>query len=373
MPPHPYRLALVITELDVGGAERCLTNLACGLDRDRFNPVVYALGLPPAQHQRQLVDQLEAAHVPVRFLGAKSTWDFWSARRKLQQWFREQRPQLVQTFLFHANVLGIWAAVGAQVPQRILGMRVADPARWRQWLERYSTRSAQRVVCVSSAVADFAEQSGLPRHKLVVIPNGIDPSRYPAPRAASVQEYGISVGRRVILYVGRMHRQKGLDWLLDLAPEMLAALPEFDLLLVGSGSQRGELESRANELGIARRVHFAGWRENVSEILAASDLLILPSRWEGMPNVLLEAMASRLPIVATNAAGVCEILGPLRESQAVEFGDRQGFLARVVSICRDPELAQSLGVANRQRIEQEFAIQDAVAAYECLYEALLTQ
>ena len=370
MPQQPRRLALVITELDVGGAERCVANLACGLDRHRFEPVVYALGVPPAEPQRQLVDQLSAAQVPVRFVGADSAWDFWSASRKLRLWFREQQPDLVQSFLFHANILGIRAAVGAKIPHRVLGLRVADPTRWRQWLERRATRAAQRVVCVSEAVAEFAAQCGLPKRKLVVIPNGIDTHRYPA-AAADLAALGVPRSRRVILFVGRLHHQKGLDWLLHLAPELLRILPEHDLLLVGSGPARQQYETLARELNIARRVHFAGWRSNVAEILAASTMLVLPSRWEGMPNVLLEAMATRLPIVTTRAEGVDEILGALCDAQAVRFGDRQGFLDRVLAICGNTALAEELGEANRKRVEQVFSMGAAVAAYQDLYESLI--
>ena len=147
---------------------------------------------------------------------------------------------------------------------------------------------------MSQAVADFsAARLGLPAEKLVVIPNGIDLDKYPARQPADLRAFGIAAGRRAVTFVGRLEPQKGVEWLIETAPLWLAKLPDCDLLLVGEGPLRASLEAAARAAGIADRVHFAGWRADVPEILAASDLLVLPSVWEGMPNVVLEAMASR--------------------------------------------------------------------------------
>ena len=116
-------------------------------------------------------------------------------------------------------------------------------------------------------------------------------------------------GRDVVTCIGRLDRQKGLDWLLETAAIWLPQLPRCDLLLVGQGPERRKLEAQCRGLGIGDRVHFAGWRPDVAEILAASRLLVLPSAWEGMPNVVLEAMAAGLPVVATDVEGVRELLG----------------------------------------------------------------
>src|SRR6478672_4816694 len=106
----PRRLALVITELEPGGAERCLVELATRLDRSRFLPVVYSLGPPPPVTKQLLVERLAGAGIPTNFLNMSSPWQYLAAVRKLARYFREQRPQVVQTFLFHANVVGTRAA-----------------------------------------------------------------------------------------------------------------------------------------------------------------------------------------------------------------------------------------------------------------------
>jgi glycosyltransferase involved in cell wall biosynthesis len=144
------------------------------------------------------------------------------------------------------------------------------------------------------------------------------------------------------------------------------------LVFVGEGPLRQRLEMACQDTGIAGRVHFLGWRPNVAEILAASSLLVLPSAWEGMPNVVLEAMASRRPVVAAQAEGVGELLGPAAATPTVPFGDSQTLSDTIVSVMRDSTLAERLAAANRCRAEQEFGIDRMVSAYENLWESLAT-
>jgi glycosyltransferase involved in cell wall biosynthesis len=176
----------------------------------------------------------------------------------------------------------------------------------------------------------------------------------------------------LITFIGRLDEQKGLPWLFELLPTVFTRLPNHDLLVVGSGPQRALLERLAADRGLANRVHFAGFRDEVAAILAASDLLVLPSRWEGMPNVLLEAMASGKPVVATAVEGVVELLSyPLASMQVLEVDDSQGFANKVVAIIQDSVWAAQLGQLNRARAAKEFSFNAMVAAYERLYDSLL--
>ena len=175
----------------------------------------------------------------------------------------------------------------------------------------------------------------------------------------------------MVTCVGRLDRQKGLAWLIEAAQAWLGRLPECDLLLVGRGPQRRKLERMCRRGGIADRVHFAGWRADVPEILAASDLLVLPSVWEGMPNAVLEAMASGLPVVATAVEGVEELLGPAAAAQTVRYGDSQAFADKVVRLMEDREAAAQLGRENRHRAEEDFDLAGMVEAYQTLWEELV--
>lgn len=367
------QIALCITDLAVGGAERCLTELAIRLDRNRFSPVVYCLAAKPQPPQSSLFDALEAAHIEVRFLAARGTWDFFRTVHLLSRMLEEQGTQVVQTFLFHANIVGRIAGRCAGVPGVVSGIRVAQQTlRWHLWLDRVTDRLVDRHVCVSHAVACFAEQHHrLPAEKLVVIPNGVNLARFPASQPADLSALGIVGERRPILFVGRLDHQKGLAWLLDMAPTWLQRLRECDLLLVGQGPLEEALRDQCQRLGIADRVHFAGWRPDIPALLAASRLLVLPSAWEGMPNVVLEAMASRLPVVASDVEGVRELLGPDAAQQVAPYGDSGAFTARVMELVQDPEMAAQVGRQNRRRAEETFSFDRMVEAYQDLWESLL--
>jgi glycosyltransferase involved in cell wall biosynthesis len=133
---------------------------------------------------------------------------------------------------------------------------------------------------------------------------------------------------------------------------------------------RPSLRAAAEAAGLADRVHFAGWRPDVPEILAASSLLVLPSLWEGMPNVVLEAMASRLPVVASDVEGVRELLGPNAVRQTVAHGDSQGLVDAIVGLMCDSALATATGLENRRRAEESFGIARMVRLYEDLWALL---
>lgn len=371
IPSQPQPLALVITGLEPGGAERALVQLALRIDRDFFRPAVIALRSRPEAEQCELVEQLAAAAVPVEFLNCTRKWQFPLAVWRLGRCLRRLRPAIVQSFLFHANVVAALAGKLSGV-QVVAGVRVADPNRSRQRTERWIAPLVERFVCVSQSVADFCERNyPLPRTKLLVIPNGVDVARFRDARCADPAVAGLPVGRRFLIAIGRLDQQKGHDWLLSLLPRIFAERLEYDLILVGDGPAQARLQAQARELQIAERIHFLGWRADVPELLKLADVLLLPSRWEGMPNVLLEAMAAGLPVVTTAVEGVAEILGPLAPGQQVPVGDSAGFAERTLALTAAGDLLLQVGEANQQRVLKEFSLALMANAYRELYRSLI--
>ncbi len=367
----PRPLALVITGLEPGGAERALTQLALRIDREKFQPAVFVLRSRPMGSQAELVKQLEAADISVEFLNAKYKWQFPAAVWQLSRRFRALKPAIVQSFLFHANVVAAAAAKLSGVPV-VAGVRVAEPLRNRQRVERWISPLVKRFVCVSHSVAHFCERTcRMPREKLVIIPNGVDLAKFrdamPADRAA----LGLPADRRLMICIGRLDHQKGHDWLLPLLPKIFQERPEYDLVLVGDGPLRQHLQAHAVQLGIASRVYFVGWRPQVPQLLKLADLLLLPSRWEGMPNVLLEAMAAGLPVVATQVEGTAEILGPLAADQLVPPNEAAAFTRQVLALTATNSPRLALGRANQQRASEHFSLAVMATAYEELYCQLM--
>lgn len=365
------KVGLCITDLEPGGAERCLVEVACRLDRQRFLPLVYCLARPPEPPRDRLIARLADAGIAVEFLHASSARGFLPALARLTGLLRRDRPRLLQTFLFHANVLGRLAGRFAGTPRVVSGLRVAEHGKgWHRWVDRMTSGLVERYVCVSDGVARFAAASGLPEAKLAVIRNGIDVGLYPAERA-DLSRLGIPAGAPVAICVARLERQKGIDWLLETVPGWLGRYRDWHLLIVGDGPERRNLERRAASSGLREQIHFALWRADVPALLAASRLFLLPSRWEGMSNAVLEAMASGLPVLATRVEGMEELLGPGYEDQTVEFGDTAGLIDRLGAWIESPQVTQGWGVANRRRAMEFFSLDSVAAHYQGLWEELL--
>ncbi len=366
------QICLATTELATGGAEKCLVNLACGLSSAEFSVRVLSLTPLPTAPKDALLKQLQAAGIPVDTLNVTSIRQFLSANRQLHRYLVKHRVDLLQTFLYHCNVLGALARKKLPSLLQVSGIRVADPSRWRQLLERRAARRWDHTICVSQDVAAFArDRLRLDDKNITVVPNGIDAEQYANNRSDRTSMLGTDSDKRWLLTIGRLESQKGLDWLLKLAPTLLKQSPQHDLVLVGDGSQRFRLEQRALQAGIADRVHFLGWRSDIPQLLGAADLLLLPSRWEGMPNVLLEAMASSLPVVALPVHGVEQILAELGEFQIVRDNSPDTFVERITQLLADPDLRVTLGRQNRDRILANFTIAQMVQQYSDLYRQVL--
>ncbi|HUE74132.1 MAG TPA: glycosyltransferase [Pirellulaceae bacterium] len=367
----PLRIALVITELEVGGAEQALVRLATGLDRARFTPVVYSLAPLPTSGQDQLVCTLAEAGIEVHSLGARHWWHFPAAVRKLAGLLTEQQPQVVQTFLFHANVVGVLAARQAKIPHVLMGIRVADPNWWRGGLERALASRGSGVVCVSQSVADFCRQKHkFPAGKLVVIPNGIDADDVSRTVPIDPEMLGIPAGRKLLTFIGRLDRQKDPGWLLKIAQTALPQLPDHDLVIVGEGPLRRGIEESIAASPHADRLHLVGWRGDALSVLAESQMLLLTSQHEGMPNVVLEAMALGKPVMASRVEGVVELLGPAAVEQTAAWRDTEVFVQQLVALARDPARCEQLGQVNQARAREHFSIERKIAVHAQLYEGL---
>jgi starch synthase (maltosyl-transferring) len=206
---------------------------------------------------------------------------------------------------------------------------------------------------------------------MVVIPNGVDYEHFANAQAASLSQFGIPQGSRVIVSVGRLDPQKGLVYLLQALPKTIANHKDAHLLLVGEGSQLVALQKLAQELQIEDRVHFAGWRPDVAEILKASDVLVLSSLWEGMPNVVLEAMATGIPVVATRVEGVDELISSGENGFLVTSESAESLFMGIEEVFRDSKHVSEIVNSAQQHISKHFTWEAIVTKYEKLYEQIL--
>lgn len=332
-----------------------------------WTPKVYCLSGPG-----EMVAPLESAGIPVECLGATSRWS-WSVLRKLRRGLQDWQPQLVQTFLFHANIAGRFAAKWAGGPVVVSGLRVAErDARWRMRLDRWTQPLVAHNVAVSQGVADFAiRECGFQSDKVTVIPNGVDLERFAAALPADLTTLGIPHGSQVLTFIGRLHEQKGPDLLLQAVLPKLRDDPRRHLLIVGDGPLREELEQAARRDAAGSQVHFAGRQPEVAGILKASRLLLVPSRWEGMPNVVLEGLAAGCPIVATSVEGVPEVLAGCPLARTVPPEDVPAFCRGIDALlAEDREKHDSRG-STQNTLDKGFAWGSVAEKYDRLYRSLL--
>jgi glycosyltransferase involved in cell wall biosynthesis len=370
------RLAVVITELDPGGAERWATSLIEYLRRHGRQVAVFALGSEPQEYRRELVERLEAVDVPITFFGARRWWQTPGLIKRVRAALSDFQPDVVQSFLFHANTIAAQAVKRLSCPL-VTSIRVADPRGWRWWIEGFASRRIARCVCVSDDVARIAALHW-PRlaGRLVVLPNGVDVERFAKAEPASPESLGLDPNRPTVTFIGRYDPQKNLDWLLDfwnavlpdwVMAEELGELRWPQLLLVGD--KHYELVAPRGTTHEPMVGH--GRVRDVAGILKASDIIVLPSIWEGLPNVVLEAMAASKPIIANDVHGVRQALGPDAGEQIVPTDDRERWEASLRVLLSNPKRAQELGQQNQRRVLEHFTMEACCDRYVRLYESLL--
>ncbi len=365
------RIDLVITELDTGGAEKCCSDLATFLTKRGHRVRVMALGPRPTGAKDSLARFLESNNIELHFLGGRTWWMLPRVVSKIRRLVKSDRPDVVQSFLWHANVVSAWVLPSLGIPF-FAGIRITERRRARHALDRWSTSRSQKTICVSRGVADWCVRTErMDADKLLVIPNGIEIQT--ENHSIPTDPQNVPANARILLFVGRLEPQKGIDVVAQYAGKLLSQLPEHHLVLIGDGSQRSLLETVAQQQGLTGRIHFLGQRNDVRAWMARSELLLLPSRYEGMPNVILEAMAEGLPVVTTRVEGVAELLGDQLESQSVAKEAWDDFFKLAVSLANSSEYRKLLGTANRQRAETEFALDQQLVRYEALYGSVLTR
>jgi glycosyltransferase involved in cell wall biosynthesis len=361
------RIDLVITELDDGGAERCCAELAIYLQGKDHHVRLIVLGPMPKPPRNELHGRLVQAGVGIEFIGAEKWYQFPTALWRLRRLVTKTPPEIAQSFLWHANVLCAAAYPRFNIPL-VGGHRVAEQRTSRNRWSRWAVTKMHQVVCVSNSLAKWCSKAeGIPPEKLVVIPNGID-----LEKVAVEAELPNELRKQpALLFVGRLHLQKGIDILMDNAESILAALPRHHLILIGYGAFRPVIDSWIKDFPYRDRVHVLGQRADVAAWIKQSQLLILPSRFEGMPNAVLEAMACGIPVATLQVEGISELLGELAPAQSVARDDWHAWRELVIHLGNTPDHCRELGKMNQARVREHFQLDSQLKRYEDLYLGIL--
>jgi len=371
---------LHVMEATIGGTRRHLVDLARGQQQAGLEVHVAAASLRVADFERDL-EQLEREGIGVTRIPMLRAIAPLADRRhasELRALLRRLRPEIVHTHSSKAGVLGRWASLREGIGARVhtphtfaflfAGMFGAGKRALYRGVERWLAQRTQRLIAVSQDEARTIRESGVvPAERLRVVENGIDPRPCAAARPLARAELGFRDDAPLCFTAGLLNLAKGQDLLL----EALAApgLERVQLALAGEGELRPELEACAAALG--GRVRLLGFRADMPALLATCDAYVLPSRWEGLPYVLLEAMAAARPIVATPVDGARELVrrsGCGRIAEAISAAALAAELRALVALPAAER--ERMGAAGRACVEQHYTLERMLAGTLAVYREL---
>jgi glycosyltransferase involved in cell wall biosynthesis len=367
-----FKILFLITDLKYGGAQTLLRNLLGNLDRKKFQPQVACLfggDLPVG-------DELREMGIVVTDLKMEKVWRF-DAFWRLYQLLKKEEFSIVHGSLFHANIAARLVGKLAGIPV-ILTWRhsISIGPRWRDWVNRLTAKLDDKVVAVSNQVRRAEiDSTGISINKVEVIYNGIDVQEYyqvPQDECNMIRtEYNISDDAFVIGFIGRLHPVKNLDVLLDAFSLIQPRTKNALLVLAGRGEMLDQLRELTRSLGIGNNIVFLGHQTEITKILKTFDILVLPSRIEGFGLVLLEAMASGVPVIATNVGGIPEVVEDGITGLLVSPGDPNVLASAIYRLFNNQDLVDRLRMEGIRLVNHKFTIQKTTESIEDLYYHLL--
>ncbi len=357
------KICFMTGTLEPGGTENQIFFLCKYIDRSKFSPFLISLrgGL--------MREDFESIGIPVIVIGKRFKFDI-PAFFRICLNLLKTKPDILQTFMFTSNTWGRIAGLMCRIPVIIASERSTD--RWKKkvhfLIDTFLGFFTDVIVCNCSTVKQHYEKKlGYTGRKLIVIPNGVE--------IESNEKIGKSMSgnkEKIVLAAGRLSTEKGIEYFIKGARIVLDRMKNVRFIIAGRGQLRNELEKLANDYGIKDYVVFTGYRRDVRTLIAFSDVVVLPSLWEGLPNVLLEAMALKKPVVATDVGGVCEIVKNGENGFLVRPACASEIAEKILKILSDERMSLKMGENGYRFVKENFDIIRMVSSYQCLYEKLFT-
>jgi len=365
----------LITDLELGGAEMMLVKLLRGMDRSRYRNVVISL-----TGRGQLADSIEAAGVPVHCVEMKRGRVDFLKLPKLFRLIRKIQPAILQTWLYHADLVGTVAAISGSHPHLIWNVRCSDmDLTHYAWTTRvtlkllaFISRLPEAIIVNSRVGQRFHEQIGYRARRWQMIPNGFDLDEFRPDSAAYIalrDTLHLPHDKILIGMVARVDPMKDHATFLEAARQVAVRHSDIAFVLVGKGVDR--LASQVNAVGLTGRVHLLGVRSDVATIMPALDIFSLTSAFgEGFPNVIGEAMACGVPCVVTDVGDAAFLVG--NGGRAVPPGDPSQLAhhwSDLIGMGREKRLG--MGAISRERVRTGFNLRSVVSQYEQCYDELV--
>ena len=374
---RPFTILLIGTQMATGGAQKGLLDQARWFKSHGCEVSVAFFYDKEDLHEQwsQSVDfpiyNLQAYQYGVNFLLQLP----YLARGLLQLWrlLMCRRFDVLETFTHDSNLLALPLAWLAGVPVRIATHRgeIENFPLWRKKLHNWliNVGMAQTLIAVSEQTRQKAITEGVKPEKVSVILSGIDSLDTVQVNRHNVRkELGLDTDDLFLLTVGRLMVQKGHKFLIQAMPRLIDRFPNVMVGICGDGPLRPSLENQVQMLGLSKRVNFLGMRDDVTSLLAAADIFILPSLWEGLPRALLEAIAAGLPAVATRVDGTQELITDGIHGLLVPPNDPEALADSIIQLLENPELRAKIGATAQAHVLQNYTTDGMCRKY---YELIL--
>lgn len=356
----------VMFAFSLGGLEGGVLKLSNGFDRRLIAPSICSCR-PADEMKTQLRPDVSLFEMNRKLLGNDPAFVLQFTRL-----LRRERPDILHTHGWATLVEGFVAARLAGVRAIVHGEHGTLIPR-NAWIQRTLWGRVDQVLSVSSVLAQrMSNVMGFPEERIRTIRNGVETERYtPALRSHARASFGLASDDVVVGVVGRLEPVKDQQGLLDAVGLLARQGLRFKVMIAGEGTLRSQLEAQVAALGIADRVSFLGMRLDVETVMAALDLFVLSSKSEGLSNTILEAMASGLPIVATDVGGARELLEPGTHGLLVPSQNVEALSRAIGELVTDAPRRVAMGLASRARAVNEFSVQSMIRAYENVYTQMM--
>jgi L-malate glycosyltransferase len=366
------RVLFVICNLDRGGTETQAVELARRLTLAHCQVTVATLQDGPLREALEK-DGIRIVDFPKKgsLLSFRGLYQF----IRLLRFIRREKFDVVHSHDLWANLVAVPAAKFAGAPVVFSSQRDLAHLYWytpfRKKIIGRIHRWSTAVIVNSSAVSNLVQKEfHVPARRVCVVRNGVAFERFASLRANRRKLFpGVDQNTKLIVTVANMHTAvKGHYELIEAARRLKSTYPDAKFVLVGDGAERSNLEESSRAFGVQDSVLFLGRRTDIPELLACCDVFVLPSHAEGLPNSLLEAMATGLPVLATPVGGVPEVIENGVNGLLVPPRDPTSLADALLRILRDPEFATRLAVGGREGARSQFSFDRAVSELESIYE-----
>jgi len=369
-PDEKIHIAFLVHTFGFGGLENMVTNLVNYIDPNRFESTI--ISFTPLKPLNTRVDLNRVQVISLNKKGGNNPVLVY----KICLMLKKIGADIVQTHNWGTALEGILGAKLARIPGIVHAERgTIENKKCNIVLQRFLWGFADQVLSVSEAHRKKVTNIiGFPHEQIKAIVNGVDTERFfpnPEIKEEIRKKLGLKKGSFCIGTVGSLRPVKNQSLLVHACKPILPRFDQIEVLIVGEGPLKSQLIQEVKTLGLSEKIHFAGGRPNIPEILNALDIFVLPSRSEGMPNAVLEAMACGVPAIATSVGGTAEIIEDGKNGILIASEDELHLTRALTELIQNHEKRHTIGIEGRGRVLSHFSLKKMVSEYQVLYESLI--